>query len=850
MNKKLSHRVYHSSLIGLLSTSVLLSLSAGNITASADVNQPVSVSAALTNQAHSDDQLITKDIVRTINYVNPLTKEKHIIRQVASFQLDQDGKLVKTIHPGWQSYVLPYLEGYTPNWAVVPPKATTPDSADEVEDITYRKNQRAPKEAYNIRIEFYAIDGQPISDNINVIKNDKPVLTFTLPSPPEGWEYVDKEQLPEVLHTVPDAGISYKFLVQKVQTPSHPENRVENKQLCRKITLHLPTGDQVITQHALATRNVSVENDKTHYGEWQISPFDEFQLPKVDGYQASLDKVAAQQLTVDQLTQGSITVEVDYHKVADDKGTSTGTTDDSTVTDPTPSGDKGSQTDNPTMNDSGTQTEQSTSTGTQTEQTATDDSETQTEPVTIKDDGTQTEQPAVSDKGTQTESTTTKDDGTQTDQVTMVDEGSQTTTNETTDTGVGDDSIDDVDQGTQTESPTVKDDEIQTENKQQDGSTQTETTTGKDTETQTSQPSLADKDSQTSDSSTTDTGVGDDSINDDVDQGTQTESPTVKDDEIQTENKQQDDSAQTEVSTGKNVETQTDQTSVADKDSQTSDSSTTDTGVGDDSIDDDVDQGTQTESPTVKDDASQTENKQQDDSVQTETTTGKDESVSTESKQQGSDTQTEAPAAKDENTQTENKQQSTGAQTESPISKDEGTQIESNQTDKATQTETSTSQDTGTQTENSIAPSTSRDEGSQTSIIEKDTRIPNNQTTITNTSSGSGQINNVTQSGASTINTDSPNWQGDISSSPVTNTKAGSQIGTVESSPSLDPLAFHNELDQLQQPLKELATSPQTPKASPLPQTGNHEGSKVSILGVLTMLVGAFLAKLHLRKRH
>ena len=713
--------IYHSSLIGLLSTSVLLSLSTGSVTASANVNQPGSVSTALTDQAHSDDQIITKDVVRIINYVNPLTKEKHVIRQVASFQLEQNGKLVKTIHPGWQSYVLPYLEGYTPNWAVVPPKATTPNSADEVEDITYRKNQRAPKEAYNIRIEFYAIDGQPMADKVNVIRNDKPVLTFPLPSPPEGWEYVDEEQLPKILHTVPDAGISYKFLVQKIQTPSHQENRVENKQLCRTITLHLPTGDQVITQHALATRNISVEGDKMHYGEWQISPFDEFQLPKIDGYQASLDKVAAQQLTADQLAQDPITVEVDYHKVVDDKGTGTGTTDDSTVTDPTPSGDKDSQTDDPTMSDGGTQTDQSTSTGTQTERPATDDGGTQTEPVTTKDDSTQTDQPAVNDKGTQTESATTKDDGTQTDQATMVDEGSQTATNETVDTGVGDDSIDDVDQGTQTESPTVKDDVSQTENKQQDDSTQTEVSTGKDAATQTAQPAVTDKDSQTSGSSTTDTGVGDDSIGD-------------------------------------------------------------------------VDQGTQTESPTVKGDASQTENKQQDDSTQTETTTGKDEKTQTESEQQS----------------------------------------------------------TGTQTENSTEPSTSRDEDSQTDIIEKDAVIQEDHqiTTTDDTGSNKGQINNATQSKSSTVNTNDPNWQGVTPSWPISNTKAGSQIDTAEASPTLDPLAFHNELNQLQQPLKELATRPQTHESSSLPQTGNHEDPKVSILGTLTMLMGAFLTALHLRKRH
>ncbi len=708
MDKKLSHRIYHSSLIGLLSTSVLLSLSAGNVTASANINQPVSVSTALTSQAHSDDQLITKDVVRTINYVNPLTNEKHVIRQVASFQLDQDGKLVKTIHPGWQAYVLPCPEGYIPLWVEIPPKVVTPDSTDEVEEATYTKLIKEPRTTSNVLIEFEAIDGSPIIDRVTTISkpHNEPVVTFTLPSPPEGWEYVEKDQLPKVIQTIPNSGIRYKFLVQRIQAPGHQESRVENKQLCRTITLHLPTGDRVITQHALATRNVSVVGDKTHYGEWQISPFDEFQLPKVDGYQASLDKVTAQQLTVDQLAQDSIAVEVDYHKVADDKSTGTGTTDDSTVTDPTPSGDKGSQTDEPTMNDDGTQTDQVTSTG------------------------TQTGQPAASNKGTQTEPVTTRDDGTQTDQVTVVDKGSQTTTNETTDTGVGDDSIDDVDHSTQTEAPIVKDDAIQTGNKQQDDSTQTEAVTGKDAETHTGQTSVTAKDSQTVDSSTTDTGVGDDSI-------------------------------------------------------------------------DDVDQGTQTGIPTGN------------------------ESISTEVKQQAGDTQTEAPVAKNENTQTESKQQSTGTQTESPISKD-----------KTTQTETSTSQDTGTQTRNGIEQSTSRDEGSQTNITKKDMGIQEDQ------------INNVTQSESSTVNTNDPNWQEDAPSSSITNTKAGSQIGATETSPALDPLAFHNELDQLQQPLKELATSPQTRESSSLPQTGNHEDPKASIFGTLTMLVWAFLTALHLRKRH
>lgn len=649
MDKKLSHRIYHSSLIGLLSTSVLLSLSAGNITASADVNQPAAVSTTLTNQAHSDDQLITKDVVRTINYVNPLTNEKHVIRQVASFQLDQDGKLVKTIHPGWQSYILPYLEGYIPLWVEIPPKAVTPNSADEVEEATYTKLIKAPRTTSSVRIEFRAIDGSPMLDKTTTIRkpHDEPVVTFTLPSPPKGWEYVEKGQLPEVIKTVPNSGIRYKFLVQKIQTPSHQEGRVENKQLCRTITLHLPTGDRVITQHALATRNVSVEGDKTHYGEWQISSFDEFQLPKVDGYRASLDKVASLQLTPDQLTHDPVTVEITYHKVSDDKENHTD--DPSTTPD-----DKGSQTDTPT----------------------------------------------TSDDSTQTESSITKDETTQTDQSATVDEGNQTITHETTDTGVGDDSITDISQGTQTEVPTGKDDGTQTDNKQQNDSTQTET-------------------------------------------------PTSKDEEPQT-----------------------------DKGSQTDESTTVDTGVGDDSIDE-------------------------------------------------VDTQTKTPAVKDENTQAEGRWQ------------DKGTQNENGKKNKDSQ----------------IKPSTDRKEDPQTDITEKDTGIRDDCTSSTDTNDSSNkniQIKDSQQLETPITDTSGTNGQENTPFSPISNTNArtDSQIGMTEVSPKLDPLTFHSELDQLQQPLKELTTSSQNHKSALLPQTGNHKDIKTIISGALTMMVGAFLTMLHLRKYH
>ena len=439
---------------------------------------------------------------------------------------------------------MPYFEGYAPNWCEVPPKVITPDSANETEDVIYTK-VLSENPIGSVLIKFIPIDGSNVQYLTIGNSDGKPLSTFELPEPPEGWKYVGKDQLPKIVQITPGA-TRFNFLIQKNDTDTHQEKKQENKELSRKIILHLPTGDKVITQHARATRDVSVVDGKTSYGEWQISPFDEFVLPQVDGYQSSLTKVASLQLTADQLEKEPVTIKVDYHKV-NDEGTSTDPSKDaSTETDPVPGVDEGTQTD------------PSISTGTQTDPPAMSDAGTQTEPSTGKDEGTQTDQPTKEDEGNQTDDTPTvdtgvgddtitgTDEGTQTDQPTKSDEGSQTIDTPTIDTGVGDDSIAGTDQGTQTE-----------------------TVPGKDEGTQTDQSTKSDEGSPTVDTPTTDTGVGDDTI------------------------------------AGTDEGTQTDQPAKADEGSQTIDTPTTDTGVGDDTIAG-TDQGTQTEPSTNEDQSAQT----------------------------------------------------------------------------------------------------------------------------------------------------------------------------------------------------------------------------------------------------
>lgn len=390
---KLSRYRYCSSLVGLLSATVLLSLSSGNVLADENTNSP---SSHLAVSDHVDDQVNTKEVTRTINYVDPLTNEKHTIKQVARFQFNHDGKLIKGATPIWQAYFAPYFEGYHPNLQEVLPKLVTPKSADEVENIIYNKGPK--KDSMRAIVKFISIDGStlPKESRLLTIQNTdgQPFTTFELPAPPQGWEYVGKDQLPSKLRCSNNS-ILFMFLVQR----SNPDSHQEQKALSRKIILHLPTGDQVITQQANAIRDVSTIDGQEHYGKWQISPFEELALPLVDGYDSSLAKIDSLQLAADQLDKELPTIEVDYHKT---------TKKDSTA----PSKDEGNQADL----------------------------------VPGISEGTQTDLPAINDERTQTDPTPGQDEGTQTDQSTKTDEGSQTGDTSTVDIGVGDDTIDDNNQ--------------------------------------------------------------------------------------------------------------------------------------------------------------------------------------------------------------------------------------------------------------------------------------------------------------------------------------------------------------------------------------------------------------------
>ena len=669
MNQKLSHHVYRSSLIGLLSTSVLLTMAVGGATAASHPKQATVPSSTVTRPA-THGQLTTKEVVRTISYVDPLTKQEHTIHQVARYQFDRQGQLVKSSDPIWPAYFVPVFAGYAPNRVEIPPKLTSPDAGPENERIAYTKLPERLA-ASTAQVMFTTVDGKVIDWQFPSVVDaaGQTVATFNLPTPPAGWEYVNGDQLPATLRITPGTANAFTFFVQKKaiqhesKPVSQPETKQETKQLLRKIVLHLPAGDQVVTQHATATRRITVKDGKTTYGKWQIGSFDELQLAPMAGYQTSTDRIAALCLTPDQLDQELPAIEVQYHKLTSDEGTNTSTTSDAaTMTDPIPMTDAGSQTTSstqdegsqttvPTTSERGIQTDAVTGVDADTQTAVSDqDEENQTDVVTEQNASTQTTAPATNDgstqtdpvaghdvssqtentgknAGSQTDMPATSEGGTQTDVVAGKDEGSQTATPETTVEGTQTDLNKDA--GNQTDAPTVS-----------DGSTQTDVVAGKNEGSQTATPETAVEGTQTDLSK---------------DAGNQTDAPATS-----------EDGTQTEVVTGRNANTQT---------------PTPTTSEG----------GTQTDVVTNQDTSTQTATSSQDAGSQTDDPTGQD-----------TGTQTMAPATSAESTQTDAiNDEDAGTQTEQPHVTTTGSQTAEHSTvDTGVGDDSVSDTDRGSQTDN------------------------------------------------------------------------------------------------------------------------------------------------------
>lgn len=273
-------------------------LSLGGLTVSAN-DQPTVVPASedSTIVDHSQQETVN----RQITVISPENGEETVINQVANRVVKDEGDHSNV----WPEYFPPVYEGYRPSEYTIPPKIVKENTKAEKVKITYAPLKVDDLQSISVAFVLEDIDGDK-ADQLKLVKSDNNGYV-NFPPLDEGWEYVNKASLPEkIRYYVQGNGHSIHLLIQKQNNqskqPEEPTEKPVTKQVIRKIILHLPAGDKVVTQTITANK----EGD-----QWTIPAFEAYTVPLIDGYEASLNEVPTLQPTKDELAK-EYSVEVNY----------------------------------------------------------------------------------------------------------------------------------------------------------------------------------------------------------------------------------------------------------------------------------------------------------------------------------------------------------------------------------------------------------------------------------------------------------------------------------------------------------------------------------------------------------
>lgn len=384
--------------VGITSATVLMTLSTYSGTSlAANHTQELSTSE------HVQKQEKVKEVIRTIKVDDPY-KGMQTITQVVCFAKDKNGWSPQTPNY-WPTFILPNYDDFEPD--VYQVKATGVKPGDESQTITINYHQYRPIERellFNRNSTFYLFD-----ENFKMIPpvNAEQVKVgewYSLPKPPKGYEFVDADALPKKFKAYHPVGNYYHLLARPIQ-----EEKVssEEKVVERPINFNLPTGIKKVLQRIKFVRDVKTISENLNiknFGEWQLVEEDNVEIPTIDGYHASLDKLP----TISGKSLEEITDPVVVNYIADEKvnkddstGQTSGEETGSVKDEAEQEVEEGSQT---VTNDDH---KEAIDEGEQTESIGTGDGSSQTGDPDLKDQEAQTdeqeEEVDVTDEGNQTE---------------------------------------------------------------------------------------------------------------------------------------------------------------------------------------------------------------------------------------------------------------------------------------------------------------------------------------------------------------------------------------------------------------------------------------------------------------
>ena len=286
----------------------------------------------------------TKTITRTVNYVDPATKQtKLVTKQVANLSRtgQQDmatGQVTygKWNQGAWQVVTAPTLTGYqvkNPNAAGT--VVVTDTQADQTVVFTYDPVSHK-------FVVKYVDQNDPTKVIHTQTLTGKTAETIKVADEtPAGWYVVNGQALPSQVALSPTGHadivvpISHRHTMVTADQPKTTADKLPhnptvsfpvgvdydylNRTVTREITVVPPHGEkQTIKQTVKLTRNADVDEvtKAIQYTAWQNGQWAAYQVPKVDGYLPTLTEVPAQLVTGEAKDQAiTITYSANAHSM-------------------------------------------------------------------------------------------------------------------------------------------------------------------------------------------------------------------------------------------------------------------------------------------------------------------------------------------------------------------------------------------------------------------------------------------------------------------------------------------------------------------------------------------------------
>ena len=295
---------------------------------------------------------LNKTITRTIKVTTPdgktstTTQAAHLIRTARVDETTGQVTYDDWTTGSFDSYDVPSVDGYTASQAKVEETKVTSDSQDSEVNISYTANKQSIKVVY--------VDGDNSGSTVKTDtltgKTDETVKTgIEIPDGyevdgqvPSEYSFKAKDNADITVHlkhstvtVIPDLPKTTDDKLPNNPTKSYPKGVAENdlnKTVVRTIKVTTPDGKTTTTKQTVKLNRVAVVDEVTGqvtYSKWSIGELDRYDVPSIEGYTPSQDRVnmeVATSETKDSVVEISYTpngqsINITY--VDDDKGETT-----------------------------------------------------------------------------------------------------------------------------------------------------------------------------------------------------------------------------------------------------------------------------------------------------------------------------------------------------------------------------------------------------------------------------------------------------------------------------------------------------------------------------------------------